>query len=359
MENKNDIEKSILTEIDSYEIKTTSNSILNAYYNKKDSKVKKTKNKGLFITAGLTASLACVLTIAIVVPIVSNSHNSSISIPTPVVINPQQGVTGGTRSQTAFQLVSGIELISIENTPNYNRLQALGKKGYDDDYPSQGKVSFEDVVNVFDNSYDTLNAFLTGNIETTNVIEQGVFIGQYNHYEYKMTITHGNSNLVFYNNMRFRDNHFKNDEVKTEYTGEILIDGEDNYKVMIVEEYDEEENEYEIEMKIQQDKNFTLTIEQETDNGEKQYEYSFRDKKGNSFTEKFNFEEHKDSNELSVQIIKNGRFYFFESIQISGYSLAFDYRSEFNVRGNMGLNVINNIRTYTDINTGNTIVKGN
>lgn len=47
-----------------------------------------------------------------------------------------------------------------------------------------------------------------------------------------------------------------------------------------------------------------MNITQETDNGEKQYEYSFRDRKGNSFTEKFNFEEHKDSNELSIQIIK-------------------------------------------------------
>ena len=101
-----------------------------------------------------------------------------------------------------------------------------------------------------------------------------------------------------------------------------------------------------------------MNITQENDNGEKQYEYSFRDRKGNSFTEKFNFEEHKDSNELSIQIIKNGKFYFFESIDdFEDYTFAFDYRSEFNVKGNIGLIVSNNTRTYVDINTGETIVK--
>lgn len=73
MENKNNnIENNIFNELDDYDIKTTSNSILNAYYQKKETAKKKTKNKGLYITAGLTASLACALTIAIVVPIVSN-----------------------------------------------------------------------------------------------------------------------------------------------------------------------------------------------------------------------------------------------------------------------------------------------
>ena len=66
MENKNNnIENNIFNELDDYDIKTTSNSILNAYYQKKETAKKKTKNKGLYITAGLTASLACALTIAI------------------------------------------------------------------------------------------------------------------------------------------------------------------------------------------------------------------------------------------------------------------------------------------------------
>lgn len=356
MENKNNnIENNIFNELDDYDIKTTSNSILNAYYQKKETAKKKTKNKGLYITAGLTASLACALTIAIVVPIVSNGNgnNSSISIPTPVVINPQQGVTGGTRSQTAFQLISGIELISLENTTQ--NVQIMNRP-HDDFMP--GKASFQDVVDVFDGSYDTLNAFLTGNIETTNIIEQGIFIGQYETYEYNMSITHGDTNITFYNNMKFKESHHKVDETKTEYRGEILVDNQDNYRVIITEEYDESENESEIEMQISQKNNFTLNITQETDNGEKQYEYSFRDRKGNSFTEKFNFEEHKDSNELSIQIIKNGKFYFFESIDgFDDYTFTFDYRSEFNVKGNMGLIVSNNTRTYVDINTGETIVK--
>lgn len=229
---------------------------------KKKQQRKKTKNKGLYITAGLTASLACALTIAIVVPIVSNGNgnNSSISIPTPVVINPQQGVTGGTRSQTAFQLISGIELISLENTTQ--NVQIMNKPH--DDFMS-GKVSFQDVVDVFDGSYDTLNAFLTGNIETTNIIEQGIFIGQYETYEYNMSITHGDTNITFYNNMKFKESHHKFDETKTEYRGEILVDNQDNYRVIITEEYDESENESEIEMQISQKNNFTLNITQENE----------------------------------------------------------------------------------------------
>lgn len=53
MENKNNnIENNIFNELDDYDIKTTSNSILNAYYQKKETAKKKTKNKGLYITAG-------------------------------------------------------------------------------------------------------------------------------------------------------------------------------------------------------------------------------------------------------------------------------------------------------------------
>lgn len=318
-----EIEKDIKN-ASSYQIKLSANDILMAYEKKQAEPKKSLFPKFNFTIAAF--SCAAVLALAIIIPNIINNQTT--------IVNPQKDVKWGTRSQTAFQLYTGLSLISDKNSTS---LKLLRKAPVDD-------LSFDKIVTTYNQSIDTLNVLFEGGIYKENVIEKGSYKGQYGKYQYKMII----SDYIFLNNMSFEDDE---DETETELKGEIINENGSNYLVELNKEYDLEDNEEEIEMTIFIDKDYKIEIEQEHEQNEVEYNYSLYHLEELVYQESISLENNKDKISVcDMFIIDKQQEYSFKNIHYEESSLLCEYEMN-EYQGELILEYSNNNRRFIDKET--------
>lgn len=353
---KSQLEDKIQKSVGTYEIKTSAQSVLNAYAEKNPKPVPANRHKRFpwkpVVSWSTVLAGAIVLAVVLPVTLVRTSVSSSVL---PVIITPQEGLKGGTRSQTAFQLSSGLNILAANGSDHLkSRLNATERAS-----------GFSAVVDAFDNSLDHLEAFLYSKIEVDNLIYQGRFAGQYGTYDYQMIFEVDGQKTVFYTDMSFEED---DDETEKTYKGEIIVDDADNYKVKIVDEYDAEDDEREIETTIT-GAMFQLEIAQESEATEKEYSYLLKVDGRKYYEEKFDFEksdkEKDDENDdppsestagFEVEIFKDGRSFIYESLTVNSKSYRLKYESP-ELEGVMEILKETNVRRYTDEKTGQVIEK--
>ena len=319
-----EIEKDIKN-ASSYQIKLSANDILMAYEKKKAQPKKSLFPKFNFAVAAF--SCASVLALAIIVPNLINNNQTTI-------VDPQKDVKWGTRSQTAFQLYTGLSLISDKNSPSLKLL----RKSYIDD------SSFDKLVTTYNKSIDTLNVLFEGGIYKENVIEKGLYKGQYGQYQYKMII----SDYVFLNNMSFEDDE---DEKETELKGEIINENSSNYLVELNKEHDLEDNEEEIEMTIFLENDYKIEIEQEHEQNEIEYKYSLYHQDDVIYQESISLENNKDKiSDCNMVIMNEDQEYTFENIHYEETSLLCEYKMD-EYEGELIVEYSNNNRRFIDKET--------
>lgn len=328
----NEIEKDIKNAASSYSIKLSSDDILQAYEKRQLEK----KEKRVFHFPKLKfafGSLACVaVVLAIAIPSIMNNNKTPSK---PVIITPQENVKWGTRSQTAFQIFTGLNLISSDSTSNW----LLKKRTIDDS-------SFNDLVITYDKSVDTLNLLFQDGLDKENKIEKGSFEGEKGKYQYRMII----SQYTFLTNMSFEED---DDEQETKFEGEIVNESSSNYYVEIEKETNPLDNEEEIEMKIHITDNYRIEIEQEHENNEVEYQYSIYEFDNDKPTYKENIliENKKDKiSSCEIEVEKLGKEYKFEKIHCVGEILYCDYKME-DFSGTLILEYLNDGRQYKDQET--------
>lgn len=321
-----EIEKDIKN-ASSYQIKLSANDILMAYEKKKAQPKKSLFPKFNFAVAAF--SCASVLALAIIVPNLINNNQTTI-------VDPQKDVKWGTRSQTAFQLYTGLSLISDKNSPSLKLL----RKSYIDD------SSFDKLVTTYNKSIDTLNVLFEGGIYKENVIEKGSYKGQYGQYQYKMII----SDYVFLNNMSFEDDE---DEKETELKGEIINENSSNYLVELNKEHDLEDNEEEIEMTIFLENDYKIEIEQEHEQNEIEYKYSLYHQDDVIYQESISLENNKDKiSDCNMVIMNEDQEYTFENIHYEETSLLCEYKMD-EYEGTLIVEFSGNNRRFIDKETQN------
>lgn len=319
-----EIEKDIKN-ASSYQIKLSANDILMAYEKKKAQPKKSLFPKFSFAVAAF--SCASVLALAIIVPNLINNNQTTI-------VDPQKDVKWGTRSQTAFQLYTGLSLISDKNSSSLKLL----RKSYIDD------SSFDKIVTTYNKSIDTLNVLFEGGIYKENVIEKGSYKGQYGQYQYKMII----SDYVFLNNMSFEDDE---DEKETELKGEIINENSSNYLVELNKEHDLEDNEEEIEMTIFLENDYKIEIEQEHEQNEIEYKYSLYHQDDVIYQESISLENNKDKiSDCNMVIMNEDQEYTFENIHYEETSLLCEYEMD-EYQGELIVEYSNNNRRFIDKET--------
>lgn len=326
MKEINEIEKDIKNASSTYDIKLSANEILQAYEKRQMEKSpKRVFHFPKFKFAFGTLACAAVVLLAVLIPTLMNNQSA--------IIDPQENVRWGTRSQTAFQLYTGLNLVS-----NDKPMMKLLKRSAIDD------ASFDDLVVTYDKSVDTLNLLFQDGLDKENTIEKGHYEGQYGKYQYRMTI----SEYIFLNNMSFEED---DEEKETEFVGEIINQSGPNYYVEIKKEQDTVDGEEEIEMTIHFSENYRIEIEQEHEANEIDYQYSIYEFDRIVYEENISIENSKDKISIcDIEIVKNQNEYSFGNIHYEGKILLCEYKME-NFEGTLSLEYLENSRQYKDQET--------
>lgn len=342
MEDKQ-IEKIIKDADKNYKIKTSASTIMQAYEEKQKAKqIKTKKTRVVWITSGSLVTCATAIVLAIVLPshlsTLPSSTGGVIIIPSstaPIIVNPQEGIYGGTRSQTAFQVYSGVSLLSnIENESNISFLKRR---------QNATENQFETIVDAFDSAYTNIERFITGTeYHIENVIEKGVFesttIGV-PYYSYRMTI---NDSIVFLTNESFEEE--DDDDIETIQLGEIIAnDNLGNYYVEIKEE--KKFNEIEVDIKIER-KGYELEISHEDEIGEREYEYELKLNGNLHYSETISWESGDDEG-ITIEIDNSNNSFEFTHIELKDSFLTSDYTYK-DVSGSMTVTSSKTSRLYKD-----------
>ena len=332
----NEVEKDIKNAASSYSIKLSADDILQAYEKRQvEKKEKRVFHFPTFKFAFGSLACAAIVAIGIIIPNAINNNNSN-NPNTPIIINPQENVKWGTRSQTAFQIFTGLNLISSDNSST----RLLKKRAIDDS-------SFNDLVITYDKSVDTLNLLFQDGLDKENKIEKGSFEGEKGKYQYRMII----SQYTFLTNMSFEED---DDEQETKFEGEIVNESSSNYYVEIEKEIDVEDNEEEIEMKIHITDSYRIEIEQEHENNEVEYQYSIYEFDKLTYEEKISIENKKDKiDSCEIEIKKLEKDYKFEKIHYEGNNLYCNYEMD-DFGGILILEELDDGRLYIDQETQKT-----
>lgn len=326
MKEINEIEKDIKNASSTYEIKLSADDILQAYEKRQVEKShKRVFHFPKFKFAFGTLACASIVLLAVLIPTLTSNHHS--------IIDPQKNVKWGTRSQTAFQLYTGLSLVS-----NDKSMMKFSKRDAIDD------ASFDDLVVTYNKSVDTLNLLFQDGLDKENTIEKGNYEGQYGKYQYRMTI----SQYIFLNNMSFEED---DEEKETEFIGEIINQSGPNYYVEIKKEQDIADNEDEIEMTIHISENHRIEIEQEHEANEVEYQYSIYEYNNLVYEENISIENKKDKiSYCDIEIIKDQNEYAFGNIHYEGKILLCEYQME-DFEGVLSLDYLENSRQYKDQET--------
>jgi len=306
---------------DKYEIKTSADDIMKRYLNEKnaiDSKVQKIGKKKIkwipFSIGAVSTVAAAVVTLSLILP---STPKSSAGSSAPVIVNPQEGISGGTRSQTAFQVFSSVNLVNNLNSSSSSSL--LKRRNVDES-------TFKVITSTFDTSYSTVEQLLSSGLNIDNKIEKGYFKGKYKNYEYRMTIEVKDAKYIFLSNMSFNE---EEDEVETEYYGEIVINEDESWKVQINEEKELKDDELEIEMQININDNERINIEQEYEQDEREYIYTYFKNGKQVYKEEIGIEKNGGKlDECSLIIEKNNTLFTYNQITMSNSGVNSSYKYE-------------------------------
>ena len=326
MKENEEIEKDIKNASSSYSIKLSADDILQAYEKRRLEKQEKKRFRFPVFKFTLGA-LACasVIALSIVIPGMLNHQ--------PAVVNPQDNVKWGTRSQTAFQIYTGLNLVSDDNSS----LKLIRRAKIND-------TAFTDLVTTYDKSVNTLNVLFQDGLDKENTIEKGEYEGQYGKYQYRMTI----SQYIFLNNMSFEAD---DEEKETSFIGEIINESGSNYYVEVKQEQDTEDQEEEIEMSIHITENYRIEIEQEHEQNEIEYKYSIYEFNKLTYEENISIENKKDKiSSCDIEIIKAQQDYVFQNIHYDNQILYCAYEFE-DFSGELSLEYQENQRIYKDKET--------
>ncbi len=340
------IESEIKKSLENYEIKTSSQQILNAFSLKSETVEKKPRFSFKKLIPVLTFSCAAVCMFAIVIPFIKNSEtqqsiNSSLndSQVINVPFNPNYK-----QEQTAFSIFSAV------NFMNHMEIASpLAKQKISQD-------DFKEVAQSFDNSFDVINSLFqeqdTYQNEIFNLFETP-YVGKYGSYNYLMNLTFDQNTYNFYTEMSFEEEH-EDDEIETntEFKGELIIDENTSYKIVMTIE--EELDEKEIETTIYLDDNSLVNIEQEVvDNDEKKYSYTFKKNKKTVYEENLKFNrKHGKKQKCSLEIKNNNEKRIeYKEITPNGNNLNAKYVYKQQYNGEFDLEVNDKNHTYIDKET--------
>ena len=331
----NDIKKMMDESVSKYEIKTTSNDILNAYYFSNEAKEEPKKKSHFTFLKFALPTLAMSLAVAAIV-----------MIPPHFASDDKFPETNNTKqNQTAFSLFSGMSILNgleggQDSTPialkrmkklastieddEDDELDDLDEEKNDENIPS---MSFENMMITFDPSVEVINSLLETSINVESRITKGEFQGKYATYPYKLEVF----NYTLYTNITLDEDDEDEDERETTYLGEVFTDETVSYKVELNIEEEPSDHEKEIEMKIIYDETSYLKIEQEIELDERSYKYTMYENGNKTYRQKISFEDDKEKNDsIDVEILDNGKTYIYENIISLESGLKGDYYLEEN-----------------------------
>lgn len=319
--------KQIKDTLSEYEIKTTSNQILDTYYTRNENtSTKKTKSSWWKIGSILTFSSACLLSLLVVY--VHYKDNNSVSN----VVEIQDD----SNNRVAFQLLSGIELTDFyaNNSPNMRRLRPANES------------EFVTIVDMYDKSNDMVQSSYISKENMTKNVYEGAFNGVYKEsYQYKMDVK-SPENFVFYYDGKIEKD---DDEVEMTIHGEIHQNNE-VYKVIANSEKSIDEVEYEISIFF--DERHYVTIEQEEEINEYTYLYNiFEDDRVI-----YEIEFENEDGEQSLDIKNNGKSYEYRIDHVQAAVNNIQYRTS-DIEGIMMLEYNKDVKIYTEKETNQKIQK--
>ena len=288
------LKEKIQKEVNTYEIQTTSDSILNKFHSQ--NKVKKHSNLKPLLAYSL--SFLLIATVSSVLIIDGINNNSSSTIP----------------SQKLFSNIISLEVTSSLNIiENYNSptLTILRKQNIDEN-------SFIDISQNFASNYSTLEKGLTYKDNIPSNTSEGEFIVNDITYTYKVEID-DNKNL-YYNSYIKEDTNL----TKETYSGILLIDN-NSYEMKGERKTNSNNNKDEIDLRITLDSTSTLLIEQETERSDYSYSYSIIENNKEIFELELDFE--KD--EIEMECFKDNKEYEYE-IQKNKDSIYVEYEYQNN-----------------------------
>lgn len=319
--------KQIKDTLNEYEIKTTSNQILNTYYERNgNTPVKKTKSSWWKIGSILTISSACALSVLVVLLYNKNNDNRTNIVE----------IQDDSNNRVAFQLLSGIELTDFYANNS-------SKKRY---LKSASESEFPTVVDMYDKANDMVQSSYISKENMVKNVYEGQFDGVYREsYPYKMDVK-CRENFIFY-----YDGKIEKDDEEIEMTihGEIH-QNEEVYKVIANSEKSVDETEYEISIFF--DETHYVIIEQEEEINE--YTYLYNIFEGNEVIYEIEFE--NDDGEQTLDIKKNNDFYEYKINHVQTNINNIHYCTSF-AEGKMTLEYKEDIKIYTENETNQKISK--
>lgn len=296
-------------EANSYEIKTSSNQILNKYH---DTNKNTNPSKKVNYIALIPALLACFVSVGV---IISNINKTN------TIINSEDDII-------SLEISSGISLVKAK-TNNVRQLK-------------QAKLEqneFNKICDDFMDSYTILEQSVSYKNNNVAKAEKGEFVVDGITYTSKVSIDE-NSTLYYLSN-EYTDKK----EYKEKYEGILIIDNV-SYEVDGKRSLNTKNNEDEIDLTIYVDENTHINIEQESERSEFSYSYSIVEYGKTTYEIEIDFE--KD--EIEMECYKENVEYEYSIVSKKNYYLV-DYeisKGENELEGSFRLTIVESKYTFQD-----------
>ncbi len=316
------MENEIKKQLDAYEIKLTSNKILNAYY----AQEKKVERKKFPFFKILIPTFAFASLVLVTIPLL-NRKPSSTNVPSSY------------EDQTAFSIFSAVNLLENKQDAKLKLKKARITEN-----------EFNDVVTTFDTSYELISSLLNKSeqelysVEIKTFENDNLYNGKYNQYAYLLNLEIDNIAYKFYTNMSFEEDE---EEEETSFIGELYLDSETIYRCEI--EIEKELNEKEIELKVFYDNNYYLSIEHEVENKEIEYTYSLVNGDKIELKQSLSFENIKDKKtKCEFEVVSNNKYFQYKKIHLINENVLDVSYKYLDTNSKFTLEVIENEHIYTD-----------
>lgn len=318
--------KKINAAMQQYEIKTTSNQILNAYVSQQEEQEMKTKKTSWWKwTAALTTacSLAAIAYFTFLPNTPANMHE----------------IQDDQNNHVAYQLLSGIELSDFFSEQEATKQRKNQRPATEEE--------FVKIVDVYDKANDMVRYAYLSKQNMQKKVYEGSFKGKFKEsYPYKMEIT-GAETMTFYYDGRIEK---EDDEVEMTIHGEIH-QNQEIYRVLAEAENSMDENEYEISIFF--DENHYVVIEQEQEQTEFEYLYTLYEK--NLVTYEIEFA--NEDGEQTLDIKENMHSFEYKIRHANPLEDLISYHTSFEADGMIRLQYENENKIYTENETQQKIVK--
>lgn len=280
------LDKKLKEEADTYEIKTTVDSILNQYHAQKERK----KSFG-FKFAYCIPVLTCLAVFVIIGLVNSNTHSSLTTNPSTIqptnTINNHHSVKA--QNILSLEVASSLGLIQSEQNIQHSRTMRNQQSTIDIE-------EFRVVCEEFKKNYTILNESLNFKNENFHEVETGVYNILDQDYTHK--VTYSNSEIFYYKIVEVSKD--DDDEQEEKYRGVLFVNENLSYPVEGEREKELEDAEIETKVRIKLSETKTLTIEQEIE-GTDEYSYSYSIIEGNMETYSLEIDFEQDEIEMNVK----------------------------------------------------------